>query len=52
MDLFVGSLPLNISDIELKHLFEIYTTVYSSKIIKDKQTGLSRGFEWFCISKA
>jgi RNA recognition motif-containing protein len=49
MDLFVGIIPLNISDIDLKSLFEIYATVYSAKIIKDKKTGLSRGFGFVSI---
>ena len=29
------------SDIKLRNLFEIYATVHSAKIIKDKETGLS-----------
>lgn len=44
MDLFIGSLPINIDETKLKNLFEIYATVSSIKIIKDKETGYSRGF--------
>jgi len=49
MDLFVGSLPLNIDETKLKNLFEIYATVSSIKIIKDKETGHSKGFGFVSI---
>ena len=49
MDLFVGKLPLNMKDIELRNLFKIYATVHSAKIIKDKETGHSRGFGFVSI---
>lgn len=42
--LFVGNLPRSVDDEELKAVFEPYGSVVSSQVIKDKQTGGSRGF--------
>ncbi len=42
--LFVGSLPWSIEDDELKEAFEGHGNVVSAKIIKDRDTGRSRGF--------
>ena len=42
--LFVGSLPWSIEDEELKEAFEGHGNVVSAKIIKDRDTGRSRGF--------
>jgi RNA recognition motif-containing protein len=42
--LFVGSLPWSVSDEELKQTFEKQGTVVSAKVIKDRDTGRSRGF--------
>jgi RNA recognition motif-containing protein len=44
MDLFVGNLKFDINDEELKPVFEEYGTVEKVRIIKDKETGRSRGF--------
>jgi RNA recognition motif-containing protein len=40
----VGSLPWSIEDEELKEAFEGHGNVVSAKIIKDRDTGRSRGF--------
>jgi RNA recognition motif-containing protein len=40
----VGSLPWSIEDDELKEAFEGHGNVVSAKIIKDRDTGRSRGF--------
>jgi RNA recognition motif-containing protein len=42
--LFVGSLPWSISDDSLKNTFETHGKVVSAKVVKDRQTGRSRGF--------
>jgi RNA recognition motif-containing protein len=42
--LFVSNLPWKISEEELKELFSAVGEVYSVKIIKDRETGKSRGF--------
>jgi len=40
----VGSLPWSINDQTLQQTFEAHGTVVSAKIIKDRETGRSRGF--------
>jgi RNA recognition motif-containing protein len=42
--LFVGSLPWSIDDQGLQNAFEEHGTVVSAKVIKDRETGRSRGF--------
>ncbi len=42
--LFVGSLPWSIDDQALQTAFEGHGTVVSAKVIKDRETGRSRGF--------
>ncbi len=42
--LFVGSLPWSVDDRKLQSVFEAHGTVVSAKIIKDRDTGRSRGF--------
>jgi len=42
--MFIGNLPFKMVDSELKSLFEEVGEVTSAVIIKDKQTGRSRGF--------
>lgn len=42
--LFVGSLPWSVNESQLQKVFEEHGTVISTKIIKDRQTGNSRGF--------
>lgn len=44
MKLFVGSLPFDLTDDELKELFEKAGQVVSAKVILDRTTGRSRGF--------
>ena len=44
MKIFVGGLPSDIDDVDLKEMFELYGEVSSAKIILDKETGRSRGF--------
>jgi len=42
--LYVGNLPYQTTEDELKKLFEEYGEVSSTKIITDRETGRSRGF--------
>jgi len=42
--LFVGSLPWTVDDKALQTTFEAHGTVVSAKVIKDRETGRSRGF--------
>lgn len=44
MKLFVGSLPYDSTDDDLKQLFAKVGTVVSAKVIFDRETGRSRGF--------
>ncbi len=42
--LFVGSLPWSVDDNTLQQAFEAHGSVVSAKIVKDRDTGRSRGF--------
>ncbi|QQS36063.1 MAG: RNA-binding protein [Ignavibacteriales bacterium] len=42
--LFVGSLPWSVDDSVLQSAFEKHGEVVSAKVIKDRETGRSRGF--------
>lgn len=44
MNLYVGNLSWNMSEDDLRNLFEQYGTVSSIKIVKDRETGRSKGF--------
>ncbi len=44
MKLFVGSLPFDLTEDELKELFEQYGPVNSVRIVVDRDTKRSRGF--------
>ena len=49
--LYVGNLPYQTTEDELKELFEEYGEVNSAKIITDRETGRSRGFGFVEISE-
>lgn len=42
--LYVGNLPWNISDEELRSAFEAHAQIISARIITERETGRSRGF--------
>jgi RNA recognition motif-containing protein len=42
--LFVGSLPWSVDDDALRETFEGHGSVVSAKVVKDRDTGRSRGF--------
>lgn len=44
MNIYVGNLPFNLGEEDLKEIFEEYGEVASAKIINDKITGRSKGF--------
>ena len=44
MNMYVGNLPFDVSDEELRAAFEAYGQVISANVIKDKFSGESRGF--------
>ena len=44
VNLYVGNLPYRIDEDSLRQMFTPYGTVESSKVIKDRQTGRSKGF--------
>src|SRR5437868_15434961 len=42
--LYVGNLPYGMSDSDLQNLFEPHGAVQSAQVIKDRDTGRSKGF--------
>ena len=44
MNIYVANLSFDIQDEDLKEFFAPYGEVTSAKVIKDKETGRSRGF--------
>ena len=42
--LFVGSLPWGVDDAKLGEIFSQVGTVVSAQVLKDRETGRSRGF--------
>ncbi|GHT60076.1 RNA-binding protein [Bacteroidia bacterium] len=44
MNIYVGNLSYGIKDADLVKLFGAYGTVNSAKVIKDRDTGRSKGF--------
>lgn len=44
MNIYVSNLSYNVTDGDLKELFEEYGEISSAKVIMDRETGRSRGF--------
>ena len=44
MNIYVANLPWSVTDDELRSAFEAYGNVSSATVIKDRDTGRSRGF--------
>jgi RNA recognition motif-containing protein len=44
MNIYVGNLSYEVSDDQLREVFEAYGTVSSAKVISDKYSGRSKGF--------
>lgn len=51
-NLYIGYLPNNISEEELQRLFEPFGRIEETKVIKDRATGLSKGFGFVKFSDA
>lgn len=50
MKVYVGNLPFSCSEDELKNLFSKYASVISCNLVKDQETGRSRGFAFVDFS--
>lgn len=50
MNLYVGKLPYSTTDQNLADLFGQYGQVLSARVIKDRETGRSKGFGFVEIS--
>lgn len=44
MNIFISNLSSDVSDSDLKELFDEYGPISSAKVITDRITGMSRGF--------
>ena len=44
MNLFIGNLMRDVTDAELRELFEPYGKLDSVNVVKDKFSGVSKGF--------
>lgn len=44
MNIYVGNLPYEVSDEELREVFARFGQVASANVIKDRQSGKSKGF--------
>jgi RNA recognition motif-containing protein len=44
MNIYVGNLPSDVTDADLRQAFEAFGQVASATVIKDKYSGESRGF--------
>ena len=44
MNIYVGNLPFNLGEEDLKEIFEEYGEVTSAKVVNDKFSGRSKGF--------
>ena len=50
MNLYISNLSYNISDEDLRQLFADYGEITSAKVIMDRETGRSRGFDFVELS--
>ncbi len=50
VNIYVGNLPYRVDEESLRQLFTPYGAVESSKVIKDRQTGKSKGFGFIEMS--
>jgi RNA recognition motif-containing protein len=44
MNMYIGNLSHEVTDVDLREAFEVYGEVTSAKVIKDNFTGMSKGF--------
>lgn len=50
MNIFIGNLSYHMEDEELADLFAQYGDVESARVIKDRETGRSRGFAFVVMN--
>jgi len=50
--IYVGNLPFNVTEQDLRALFESHGTVESVKLINDRETGKPRGFGFVDMPQA
>lgn len=50
MDIYIGNLHYEITEEQLKQIFEEYGQIDEVKIIKDRETGRSKGFGFVTIA--
>lgn len=50
--LYVGNLPYATTDDDLRGMFEAYGTVQSAQVIKDRESGRSKGFGFVEMANA
>ena len=46
MNLYIGNLNYNVKESDLRNVMEEYGAVASVKLITDRETRRSKGFEW------
>ena len=51
-NLYVGNLPHNTSEAELRNVFEVHGAVEKVSLVTDRETGRSRGFAFVEMSDA
>lgn len=51
MNIYVGNLPFQSTDEDLKNIFSEYGQVHSAKVIYDRETGRSKGFGFVEMSE-
>jgi RNA recognition motif-containing protein len=51
MEMFVGNLPYTMDDAKLSELFSQFGNVEKAKIIKDRDSGRSKGFGFVTMSE-
>lgn len=44
MNIYIGNLNYRVKEADLQHVLEEYGTVESVKVVKDRETGKSKGF--------
>jgi cold-inducible RNA-binding protein len=52
MNIYVGNLPFDAQDSDLRSLFAEYGTIDSASVITDRDTGRSRGFGFVELADA
>lgn len=52
MNIYVGNLPFDTQDSDLRNLFAEYGAVESASVISDRETGRSRGFGFVELADA